>query len=75
MTVTEAAEKWNITIRRVQKLCEESRIEGITRFGKSYMIPKNADKLADARIKSGKYIKKSNHSFITTKIQSMKGQE
>ncbi len=60
MTVNEAAEKWGITIRRVQKLCEENRIDGVSRFGKSYMIPKDAEKPVDARIKSGKYIKKSN---------------
>jgi len=59
MTITEAAEKWGITARRVQKLCEESRIDGVLRFGRSYMIPKDADKPADARIKSGKYIKKA----------------
>jgi hypothetical protein len=62
MTVTEAAGKWGITARRVQKLCEESRIDGVLHFGKSYMIPKNTDKPADARIKSGKYIKKANNS-------------
>ena len=57
MTITEAAEKWGITARRVQKLCEENRIDGLLRFGRSYMIPKDASKPTDARIKSGKYIK------------------
>ena len=60
MTVTEAATKWGITRRRVQKLCDENRIDGVLRFGQSYMIPKDANKPADARIKSGKYIKKAN---------------
>ena len=60
MTVTEAATKWGITRRRVQKLCDENRIDGVLRFGQSYMIPKDANKPADARIKSGKYIKKTN---------------
>ena len=60
MTVTEAAEKWGITARRVQKLCEEDRIDGVLMFGKSYMIPKGTNKPADARIKSGKYIKKAD---------------
>ena len=59
MTITEAAEKWDITARRVQKLCEENRIDGLLRFGRSYMIPKDANKPADARIKSGKYMKKA----------------
>ena len=60
MTVTEAAGKWGITARRVQKLCEENRIDGVMHFGKAYMIPKETDKPADARIKSGKYIKKAD---------------
>ena len=60
MTVTEAAEKWSITARRVQKLCEENRIDGVLMFGKSYMIPNDTIKPADARIKSGKYIKKAD---------------
>ena len=61
MTAPEAAAKWNITRRRVQKLCEENRIDGVLRFGKSYMIPKDTIKPADARIKSGKYIKKTEN--------------
>ena len=60
MTITEAAEKWGITARRVQKLCEENRIDGLLRFGRSYMIPRDAKKPVDARIKSGKYIKKAD---------------
>ena len=60
MTVTETAMKWGITRRRVQKLCDENRIDGVLRFGQSYMIPKDATKPADARIKSGKYIKKAD---------------
>lgn len=59
ITVSEAAEKWRISIRRVQKLCGENRIPGASRFGKSYMIPKDAKKPVDARIKSGKYVKKA----------------
>lgn len=33
ISVKEAAEKWGISERRVQKLCEGNRIEGIVRFG------------------------------------------
>ena len=62
MTVTETAGKWGITRRRVQKLCEESRIDGVLRFGQSYMIQKGTVKPADARIKSGKYIKKADEN-------------
>ena len=35
ITVREMAVKWDISQRRVQKLCEEGRIQGVLRFGKS----------------------------------------
>ena len=50
--VTEAAKKWGITRRRVQKLCEENRIDRLSKFGISYRIPKDVDKPIDARIKA-----------------------
>jgi hypothetical protein len=50
----EAAEKWGITERRIQKLCEEGRIHGAVRFVRVWAIPKDAEKPADARLKSEK---------------------
>ena len=41
ITVKEAAERWGISTRRVQILCSQGRIEGITHFGRSIMIPEN----------------------------------
>lgn len=35
ISVREVAQKWEISERRVQKLCEESRINGIQKFGRS----------------------------------------
>lgn len=49
ISVKEAAEKWGISERRVQKLCEENRMEGVLRFGHSWMIPRSADKPPDKR--------------------------
>ena len=51
ISVKEAAEKWGISERRVQKLCEENRIDGVLRFGHSWMIPKSAQKPDDLRCK------------------------
>ena len=56
MTIAEAAKKWNISRRRVQTLCSQNRIPGLDRLGAIWMIPKDAVKPVDARIKSGKYI-------------------
>lgn len=58
LTSVEMSEKWNITSRRISILCAEGRIEGAIKKGKTWLIPSNAIKPADARIKSGKYVKK-----------------
>lgn len=44
MTVREAAEKWKISGRLVQKYCSEGRIDGADKFGRSWRIPENAIK-------------------------------
>ena len=49
ISVKEAAERWGISERRIQKLCEGNRIEGIARFGHVWMIPREAEKPADQR--------------------------
>ncbi len=51
---SEAAERWGISLHRVQVLCKEGRIEGVTRFGRSWMIPANTKKPQDARYKGVK---------------------
>lgn len=52
MSVTETAKKWGISVRRIQKLCEENRILGATKVSYMWLIPKNAEKPQDARYKS-----------------------
>lgn len=42
ITVKEAAEKWGVSPRRVQILCGQNRIPGVTRFGNRIMIPADA---------------------------------
>lgn len=57
MTIKEASEKWNLSVRRVQIICNEEMVPGVMKFGHSWAIPKDAKKPVDKRIKSGKYIK------------------
>lgn len=57
MSTFEAAEKWGISHRRVSILCNQDRISGAQRAGSRWIIPEDAEKPSDARIKSGKYIK------------------
>ena len=52
MTVKEAAKKWNISDRRVRILCAEGKISGVTREGRSWMIPVDAKKPEDGRYKT-----------------------
>jgi hypothetical protein len=57
MTIKETSEKWGIGARRINSLCSEGRIKGSQKLGNMWIIPKNAEKPKDERIKSGKYIK------------------
>jgi len=51
MTVKEASKKWNITIRRINRLLNEGRIEGAYKTSASWNIPIDALKPADKRFK------------------------
>ena len=55
VTAQEMAVKWNLTTRRVQKLCEDGLLPGVNKFGTVWAIPANLEKPADGRVKSGKY--------------------
>ena len=44
MTIKQAAKKWDVTPRRIQKLCTDGRIEGATKFGRDWAIPADAAK-------------------------------
>ena len=57
ISASEAASKWGLSSRRVGLLCNEGRIEGAQKAGATWIIPEDAEKPSDARIKSGKYIK------------------
>lgn len=49
MSAKEAAEKWNISQRRVSVLCSENRIDGAMIVGNMWIIPSNAQKPIDKR--------------------------
>lgn len=55
MTVQEAAIRWGVTERQVQVLCKSEKIEGVSRVGRNWIIPIDAEKPKDGRIKSGRY--------------------
>lgn len=49
MSAKEAAEKWNISQRRVSVLCSENRIDGAMMVGNMWIIPSTAEKPLDLR--------------------------
>ncbi|MBO5223181.1 MAG: Fic family protein [Clostridia bacterium] len=52
MNAKQAAEKWNISDRRVRTLCANGQIDGAYRIGKIWYIPDGTDKPQDGRIKA-----------------------
>lgn len=59
ITINEASQLWGIAPTRIAKLCREGRIEGARKEKKAWLIPADAQRPADGRIKSGAYIKKN----------------
>ena len=68
MTIKDASQKWNISKRRIQTLCSDGRIPGAERLGYCWVIPKDAKKPADARVKSGRYIGVSTKRNLAEKM-------
>ena len=42
LTTVEVATRWNISSRRVALLCEQGRIDGVIKKGKTWLIPRNS---------------------------------
>lgn len=59
LSLKQTAEKWGISVRRIQILCNADRIPGATKIGSFWAISSDAIKSKDQRIKSRKYIKRS----------------
>lgn len=54
LKIDQVAAQWGISPRRLQTLCAEGRIDGATRFGRAWMIPKDAKKPMDGRTKASR---------------------
>ena len=52
LPIQEFTDKWKISNRRIQILCRQGRINGAKMIGNMWIIPENAVRPADARIKS-----------------------
>ena len=54
MNAKDAADKWGLSVRRVQVLCEQGRVGGVERLGNVWLIPKSAEKPMDGRTREAK---------------------
>jgi hypothetical protein len=54
ISARQAAEKWNISGRRVRVMCRDGKIPGTVMDGRSYKIPAGAGKPADGRLKKAR---------------------
>lgn len=73
LSLRQTAEKWGISIRRVQTLCSTDRIPGAVKIGSYWAIPVDAEKPKDERIKSGRYIKSFDYcrSWLPVFLQAI----
>ncbi|MBE6925214.1 MAG: hypothetical protein E7461_00075 [Ruminococcaceae bacterium] len=56
LKIEEIAKIWGLGVRRVQLLCSNGKIEGAVRFGRDWMIPRDAQKPVDGRTKAGRTV-------------------
>jgi len=68
ISVKEAAERWDVTIRQVQRMCCSGMIPGVIHFGKSWAIPEDAIK--PTRTGNAKPGRKAKTTKMTTEEQS-----
>ena len=58
--VEDVAEKWDVSPRQVQRLCNDGYIEGAVKFGTTWAIPKDAQKpTRTGKLKPGRKTKTS----------------
>jgi len=58
----DVAKKWDISIRQIQVLCKNGRIDGAIKFGTTWAIPENAPKPTRTAVKGkpGRKTKQAN---------------
>lgn len=59
LSIRQTSEKWNVSARWINDLCSGGRIPGAMKIGSYWAIPEDATKPTDARVKSGRYKKRT----------------
>jgi hypothetical protein len=66
ISVREAAERWDVTVRQVQKLCATGRIQRVIQFANAWAIPEDAPKpTRTGKLKPGRKPKQDNSQTHT----------
>ncbi len=73
ISVNQAAQQWGLSDRRVRLLCEQGKIAGAIKEGRSYRIPADAIKPADGRSLRGKIVPQE-YSAIFARVDSLKAE-
>jgi len=80
ITAKQAAENWNLTVRRIQDLCRNQQIDGAVRWGRDWMIPADAHRPDDRRRKTVTHtaetvaqLPRKNPAIIMSNIYSTPG--
>lgn len=68
MFAKDVAKLWDISERRVAALCKNGQIKGAVKQGKYWLIPADAEKPADGRIKSGVYMQNTRPETLPLPI-------
>ena len=64
MTTMEATELWGVTTRRVQILCDNGKVKGAIKMGRTWIIPRGAPRPIDGRTKEAKAARQENRATI-----------
>ena len=76
ITIKEVAEKWEVTPRRIQKMCVDGRIPGAQKFGRDWAIPADIEKPKDGRLTTGEYRNwRKNNSKEKLMVESNYGRQ
>ena len=54
MTTKDASEKWGISVRRIQVLCDNGKVSAAFKLGGIWVMPKDTPKPIDGRTKAAK---------------------
>ncbi|MCL2004427.1 MAG: helix-turn-helix domain-containing protein [Oscillospiraceae bacterium] len=71
MTTADAAALWGITTRRVQILCENGKVNGAFRMGKTWIIPKGTPKPIDGRTKTARQMKMPEQTIENNRAKGL----